>query len=196
MWEGRTIARSPALRSAIESGAADGEEVQSPIERAGLQLEVAGTDRRDEAVVERLGDVEGGMDPIPARSDRELVCPQLAGVEQAEQLDAREVRLEEVAVLARVVLAQVPGVVGLLRARRGEGEPVRGRDVGGRRDAADRLDQLVRLVDVLDGLEEDDGLAPRVEVLDQAALEGEVRALVAGAGVLEGRGVRIGAGPL
>ena len=39
------------------------------------------------------------MDPVPAGPDRELMGPQLAGVEEAEQLDAREVRLEQLAVL-------------------------------------------------------------------------------------------------
>src|SRR4051794_29530803 len=124
MWEWRTIAKSPAERSAIKLGAANSQEVQGLVERAGLQLEVAGADRRDEAVIERLGDVEGGMDPVPARPDRELMGAQLAGVKEAEQLDACEMRFEQIAVLAGVVLAQVPGVVGLLRAGRGQGEAI------------------------------------------------------------------------
>src|SRR3954454_7483068 len=122
MWEWRTIAKSPAERSAIKLGAANSQEVQGLVERAGLQLEVAGADCRDEAVIERLGDVEGGMDPVPAAPDGELVDAQLARVEETEDLDAPEMRLQQGAVLVGVVFAQVPGVVGLLRARRGKGE--------------------------------------------------------------------------
>ena len=58
------------------------------------------------------------MDAVPAEPDRELVRAELAGVEEAEDLDPLEVRLEQLAVLRLVVLAQVPGVVGLLGARR------------------------------------------------------------------------------
>ena len=57
------------------------------------------------------------MDAVPAQADRELVRAQLAGVEEAEHLDPVEVGAEQLAVLADVVLAQVPGVVGLLGAR-------------------------------------------------------------------------------
>src|SRR5882672_10190676 len=128
MWECRTIARSPA----VWLGIADRDEVERAVEVPGPKPEVAGADRRDEAVVERLGDVEGGMDPVPAGADGELVSAELARMEEAEQLHASEVGLEQVAVLALVVLAQVPGVVRLLRAWRGEGEPVRRRDVGDR----------------------------------------------------------------
>src|SRR5829696_4986238 len=108
------IARSPTVRSAIRSAAAD---------------------RRDEAIVERLRDSQAAMDAIPAEPDRQLVGAQLAGVEETEQLDAREVGLEQLAVLALVVFAQVPGVVGLLRAGGRECEAVGRRDVG---DGCDR----------------------------------------------------------
>src|SRR3954452_12367536 len=107
MWEWRTIARSPAVRSGIT----DRHEVQRPIEVAGPQAEVPGADRRDEAVVERLGEAERRVDAVPPEVDGELVGPQLASVEEAEQLDRREVRLQQLSVLAGVVLAQMPGVV-------------------------------------------------------------------------------------
>src|SRR4051812_40039524 len=106
MWEWRTIARSPAVRSGIT----DRDEVQRPIQVAVTQAEVPGADRRDEAVVERRGDAEGRVDAVPSEADGELVGPQLASVEQTEQLDACEMRPQQVAVLAGVVLAQVPGV--------------------------------------------------------------------------------------
>src|SRR4051812_9085517 len=128
MCEWRTIARSPTERSGI----ADCDEVQRPVQIAGPQAEVTGADRRDEAIVEGLRDVEGGMDPVPAGADRELVGAQLARVEEAQQLDASEMRLEELPVLARVVFAQVPRVVGFLRTGWGQGEAVGGRDVGRR----------------------------------------------------------------
>src|SRR4051812_1532578 len=118
MCEWRTIARSPTERSGI----ADCDEVQRPVQIAGPQAEVTGADRRDEAIVEGLRDVEGGMDPVPAGADRELVGAQLARVEEAQQLDASEMRLEELPVLARVGFAQGPRGVGFLRTGWGQGE--------------------------------------------------------------------------
>ena len=51
-------------------------------------------------------------------------------------------------------------------------------------------------MDVLDRLEEDDGVDGLIEVLDEAALEAQVGAAIAGAGVLEGLGVRVDPGHL
>ena len=124
MCEWRTIARSPTTSSArlsrLELGMTDGEEVEGPIEVfIGGDLEVGGRDRRDEAVVEGLREAKGAVDPVPAEPERPLVDAQLPGVEDAEHLGAREVRLQERAVLGQGVLAQVPGVVGLLGAGRG-----------------------------------------------------------------------------
>src|SRR3954468_23849225 len=113
MWECRTIARSPTVRVAM-SGAAHRQEVERAVEATATQAEVAGADRRDEAVIERPRQAKRRMDAVPAQLDGELMYPQLAGVEDAEQLDAREMRLEEGPVLARVVFAQMPGVVRLL----------------------------------------------------------------------------------
>src|SRR5262245_35418276 len=107
MWECSTIARSPALSSAM----ADGEEVQRPVEISRREPEVRSGDRRGEAVVEGLGQPQRPVDAVPAEPDRDLVGTQLAGVEEAEHLDPPEVRLAELAKLRRPVLAHVPGVV-------------------------------------------------------------------------------------
>src|SRR6478609_4577858 len=114
MCEWRMIARSPALSSGDMT---DGEEVQRPVEVALLQLEVRGGDRGREAIVERLGQAQRLVDPVPAEPDRDLVRAQLAGVEEAEQLDPGEVGGAKLAELGGAVLAHVPGVVGLLRSR-------------------------------------------------------------------------------
>src|SRR3954469_9343907 len=108
MCEWRTIARSPADSS---RGMADGEEVQRPVEISLGQLEVRGGDRRGEAVIEGLGQAQRLVHAVPAEPDRELVGAQLAGVEEAEQLDPGEVRLAELAELGGAVLLDVPGVV-------------------------------------------------------------------------------------
>src|SRR6188472_1691548 len=127
MWEWRTIARSPALSS---GGMADGEEVQGPVEVPLPQLEIRGGDRGREAIVERLGQAQRLVDAVPTELDRELVGAQLASVEEAEHLDPGEVGLAEIAELGGAVLAHVPGVVGLLRPRRRQGQQVRRGDVG------------------------------------------------------------------
>ena len=58
------------------------------VEPAAPEREVAGRDGRREAVVERLRDPQPGVNRVPARAlDRELVQPQLARVEQAEQVE-------------------------------------------------------------------------------------------------------------
>src|SRR4051812_8882217 len=114
---------------------ADGEEVEGAVE-AGLVLapedEVGRRDRGDEAVVERPCDPQGGMDAVPPRPDRELVQVELSGVMEAEKLDGREVRRQQLPVLAGGVLAQVPWVARALGPGGSEGEAVRSRDVGDR----------------------------------------------------------------
>src|ERR1044071_8732995 len=112
MWLCRTIARSPAVRS----GMAAGDEVQRRVEVPFPESEVGGRDRRREAVVEGFSKAEPLVHPVPAELDRQLVGAQLAGVEEAEQLDPGKVVLAEAAELLRPVLVQVPGVVGLLRS--------------------------------------------------------------------------------
>src|SRR3954449_9160481 len=91
MWLWRTSARSPA----DFSGMTDGEEIQGAVEVLLAQPEVRGGDRRGEAVIEGLGQPQALVDAVPAELDRDLVGAQLAGVEEAEQLDPREVRLAE-----------------------------------------------------------------------------------------------------
>src|SRR6478752_10334591 len=129
MWECRTIARSPAVSPAgppsALSGMADGEEVQCAVEVARGKAEVRGGDRRGEAIVEGLGQAESPVDRVPAEPDRDLVRAQLAGVEEAEQLDPRGVVLAEGAELLRPVLLEVPGVVRLLGSGRSKGQQVR-----------------------------------------------------------------------
>src|ERR1700761_8113480 len=114
MWECRTIARSPS----VCSGPADGKEVERAVEVLGREAEVGGGDRRREAVVEGFGQPEALVDAVPAELQRPAVHPQLAGVEEAEDLDPAEVRLAERPELLRPVLLDVPGVVGLLGALR------------------------------------------------------------------------------
>ena len=94
-----SAAPAPGRRAARSSQHRD--EVQRAIERPLAQREVARRDGRREAVVERLGDAEPGVHPVPARPQRELVDPQLAGVEEAVQLDVVVDALAQRAELAR-----------------------------------------------------------------------------------------------
>src|SRR3954453_22388895 len=199
MCEWRTIARSPTgpgWTGSRRSGTADREEVEGPPEigsiRA-LEREVGRGDRGDEAIVEALGETERGVDAVPARADRELVDAELSGVEDAEELDALEMGLEQVAVLAGVVLAQVPGIAGALGVGRRQGQPVRGRDVGERSRGGEALAELPGVADVLDRLQEDDRVARPVEALDEPAVEADVGTPVARPGVLVG--LRVGVDP-
>ena len=136
------------------------------------------------------------MHAIPAEAlDRDLVRAQLAGVEEAEQIDAREVALAQLPVFLGPVLADVPRVARALLALRREREHVRRRDVG---DAAG-LDQLadvgehrVRVLDVLDRLQEHDAVDVALPELDHVALEASTLRVL-GAGVLEGLGVGVDA---
>src|SRR5690349_9173340 len=102
MWEWRTIARSPTVRSgelrelptegwlkvpAVRSGPrsgsrdcpfpssrmADGDEVQCPLKVFVSQSKVAGRDRRHEPVVEGLRHAQRRVDAVPAEPDRNLV---------------------------------------------------------------------------------------------------------------------------
>ena len=57
---------------------------------------------------------ERGVHAVPARPQRQLVRPQHAGVEEAEQLHLPEDAPAERAELLGAVLLQVPGVVRLL----------------------------------------------------------------------------------
>src|SRR6266540_3536118 len=114
MCECRTIARSPT-----SSGMADRQKIESLVEIAAPgDLEVRGGDGWDEPRVEGLRDPEGRVDAVPAEAQRHLMDPQLARMEDAQELDAREVGLEEGPVLGDRVLAQVPRVAGLLRPGR------------------------------------------------------------------------------
>ena len=108
MWrveDDRQVAGGPPGALGARSCMADGEEVQRPLEAPAAEAEVGGGDRRREAVVEALGEPEALVDRVPAEPDRDLVDAQLAGVEEAEQLDPLEVRLAELAELLLPVLA-------------------------------------------------------------------------------------------
>ena len=133
------------------------------------------------------------MDPVPAGLQRQLVQAQLAGVKYAVDLDRLELRRDQLAVLGGRVLAQMPGVFGLLRPLGRQGEPVRSRDVGDGRRLREVRQQLGRALDVLDRLQEDDRVAALVEALDQGALEAQVRPPVACLRVLVG--FRVGIDP-
>src|SRR5262249_53185325 len=102
--------RSPDPPSSVppSSASADRHTVEGAVEVVAPRPEVAGADRRDEARVERLGQVQGRVDAVPAEADRQLVSAEFAGVEEAEDLDAAEMRLEERTVLALVVFPEVP----------------------------------------------------------------------------------------
>src|ERR687892_1755522 len=129
MCEWRTIARSPTVRSATPSPLMTGcssalprstlayrQEVQPAIEVARPQAEVGGADRRHEALVERLRDPECPVDAVPAEPDRQLVGAELASVEETEELDGAEVRLDHPAGLPAAGLGQAPRGAGPLRA--------------------------------------------------------------------------------
>src|SRR4029450_10774353 len=124
MWECNTTARSPTERSAM----AYGDEVEGALQVGPAQGEIAGRDRGDEAGVERPRQVQGGVDAVPAQAQGELMEAELACVEEAEHLHPGEAWPDPRAGFGEGVLAQVPGVVGLLRARRRQGQAVGGRD--------------------------------------------------------------------
>src|SRR4051794_5705830 len=123
MCEWRTIARSPI--GSLSDGPldmADRQEVERPVKVAPTpQPEVGRGDRRNEARVERLRQPERRVDAVPAGPKRRLVRAQLASVEEAQNLDPAEVRLQQLAVLSERVLAKVPRVLGLLGPGRRQG---------------------------------------------------------------------------
>jgi len=125
------------------------------IEVVRLQPEVGRGNRRGEAIVERLGQMQSLVGAVPAELDRQLVRPQLAGMEEAEQLDAQKVGVAEFAELGGTVLVDVPGVVRLFRPGRGEREQVGRREVGDATRSQHRLEVLKDrpcVLDVLDRL--------------------------------------------
>src|SRR4051812_33827646 len=123
MWECRTIARSP---TGSRSAMADGDEVERPVEVTALsEPEVSGGDRRHESGIERLRQPQRRVDPIPPGAQRDLVDPELAGMEDPQDLHPAEVGREKLSVLGQGVLAEVPRVLRLLRAGRSQGQPVR-----------------------------------------------------------------------
>ena len=130
-------------------------------------------DRRREAVVKRSCDAEGGVDPVPACAQRELGSAACAR-KSARAARRRRRRSRTALELLRAVLAQVPGVVRLGRAWRGERQHVRRGDVG--RPAVGEhgpevAQQRQWRLDVLDGLEEDQRVAGLGVALDEVADE-------------------------
>src|SRR5919197_918663 len=104
-----TTARSPTEVSSVALGTADRHEVERAIEMVTVdEAEVRGGDRGHEARVERHREPERRVDALPAGTERELVRAELAGVEEPEDPDLRETRLQEVPVLGEGVLLQVP----------------------------------------------------------------------------------------
>src|SRR4051812_8338001 len=108
MWECRTMARSPALSS---GAMADSDEVERAIEIALPEGEIGAVDRGREAVVEGFAQAQGLVDPVPTQLQGQFVGPQLAGVEEAVELNPWEVRLAELAKLGGAILVDVPWVV-------------------------------------------------------------------------------------
>src|SRR5918996_6047119 len=122
MWVCKTIARSPTSRMA------DRDEIECLVEPGSAKGEVGGGDSRDETVVEATGDPQRAVDAVPSEPEGEVVYAKLARVEQPPDHDRGEVGLEQGPVLVEGVLAQVPRIVRLLGAGRGEREPVRSGD--------------------------------------------------------------------
>ena len=104
-----------------------------------------------------------------------------------------EGRLEQLAVLVDRVLAEMPGVVRLLGTLGREGQSVRGRDERQRSRRSRSRRAARNVLDVLDRLQEDDRVERSGDVLDQVALEAQVRAAVARRGMLVG--LRVGVDP-
>src|SRR3954454_12647328 len=114
----------------LSSGSQDRDQVEAALEIAAAQREVAGADRGREALVEGAREVQGGVHPVPAGSQRELVRAQLARVEEAEQVHAAEVARAQRAVFVRPVFAHMPGVARADLALRREREHVGRAHVG------------------------------------------------------------------
>ena len=146
------------------AAAAHREEVECAVE-IGLagraQGEIRRGDRRREPTVEPPREAEAGMQPIPARSQRELMCAQLARVEQPVELDLGEAPTAERLEFLRTVLMHVPRVVRALGALRRQRQHVRcGHKHGScwRERRAEVLEHGRRVVDMLDRLQEDNRL--------------------------------------
>src|SRR4051794_37875365 len=108
MGERSTIARPPPLSS---GAMAYSDEVERAVEVALPEGEVGAVDRGGKAVVKGFTQTQRLVDAVPAQLQRQLVGTQLAGVEEAVELDLREVGLTKRAELLGAVLAHVPGVV-------------------------------------------------------------------------------------
>jgi hypothetical protein len=135
---------------------------------------------------------------VPAAGQGERMHPELAGMKQPQHLDLSEGGPTQRLELVGAVFLDVPRVVGLLGACRGQREQVRGRDVGnpaGGQQSAEVLEHGDRVLDVLDRLQEHDGVktAPPAlaERLHQPSLETQVLTAIAQAGVLVGLGVGV-----
>ena len=138
----------------------------------------------------------GGVHAVPAGPQGKLVRAQLARVEEPVHLHPLEHRGAERAELLGAVLAQVEGVVGLVRAGRGQGEQVRGGEVHGAAGAEQRAEvhqHLLGALHVLDRLQEHHRVHLLAVVLHQVAHEADARARVLEAGVL--MSVRVGVHP-
>ena len=136
------------------------------------------------------------MEPVPAAPQRDLVSAQPAGVEQSEQLQGREVAAAEHLELGAAVLVDVPGVSRALRAGRRERQDVRRRDVDRAALAyqpAHVLEHAVGVLEMLDRLQEHDGVGRLGEAVDEVPLEAKVCGAVAQSRVLVGIGVGVDA---
>ncbi len=137
------------------------------------------------------------MDLVPEEVvDRELVDRELASVEQAVELDGTEVGFAKLTELLGPVLLDVPRVLRLLSALGCQGEEVGSRNEHDRVLRADHvrltaLEDRVRVLDVLDRLQEDDRVDLACVVLDQLSLKRDVGLRVPQARVLEGFGIRV-----
>src|SRR3954451_6367072 len=138
------------------------EEVKCLVKIAIAQLEVAHRDRRREPVVEALRNPELRMERVPAGTDRQLVDAELARVEKPVHLDAAERALTELAELRGAVLLDVPRIARSLGALRREREHVRCRDVrdpARSQQRAEVLERGLRVLQVLDRLQEHERIA-------------------------------------
>ena len=136
------------------------------------------------------------MDAIPPDAQRELVDAQRPRVEQAVELDRAEVRRAQRAELLGAVLAQVPRIARALGALGRQRQHVgrrHERGAAGAQHALDVLEHAVGVLDVLDRLQEDDGVARLGVRLDHVAREAQVGRAVAQPRVLVGVGVGVDA---
>src|SRR4051794_9429547 len=112
---------------------------------------------------------------------------QLPRVEQAMELDAAEHALAQLAELFGAVLADVPRIAGARLALGRQRQHVRRRHVrhtARPQQRAEVLERRLRVLQMLDRLQEDDGVALLRIRLYEVALERKVAAAVAQARVL------------